>query len=272
MRAQMSNVFQLVLIVMVLSACQTTATTTPTTFVSKCIDAAICFDEKKRGDLIQIVGRNISPQPLTVGFLGSSQNMSAHLQAASIVMAPGAENIFFEAAPPVRGAWSYSYRYHWHVGTISKAHDDRETYRLPFPAGSPVRLLQGYNGSYTHFGPLRYSIDWAMPEGTPVLAARGGTVIWTRDEEDRTGAPSRGNFILIEHADGTVGHYLHFKLGGVLVTVGQTVSAGDRIGLSGNTGKSTQPHLHFMSPRQRRARVQVLRPSRPNFRHRPGQR
>jgi murein DD-endopeptidase MepM/ murein hydrolase activator NlpD len=53
------------------------------------------------------------------------------------------------------------------------------------------------------------------------------------------------NFILVRHDDGTLGEYLHLLTGGVRVRAGARVRRLDFIGLSGNTGFSTQPHLHF---------------------------
>ena len=55
----------------------------------------------------------------------------------------------------------------------------------------------------------------------------------------------RANFVRILHDDGTMALYAHLKTDGVLVRVGQQVQAGQQIGLSGNTGFTTGPHLHF---------------------------
>jgi murein DD-endopeptidase MepM/ murein hydrolase activator NlpD len=55
----------------------------------------------------------------------------------------------------------------------------------------------------------------------------------------------RANFIRILHDDGSMALYAHLAVDGVLVRIGQEVTAGQRIGLSGNTGFSTGPHLHF---------------------------
>lgn len=80
-------------------------------------------------------------------------------------------------------------------------------------------------------------IDWAIPVGTAVMASSGGTVIkagWGK---------GYGNVVYIQHPDGKVTRYGH--LSKVLVSAGQTVSQGQKIALSGNTGVSTGPHLHF---------------------------
>jgi murein DD-endopeptidase MepM/ murein hydrolase activator NlpD len=62
---------------------------------------------------------------------------------------------------------------------------------------------------------------------------------------DREKYGGRANFVRVLHDDGTMGLYAHLKPEGVLVRVGQRVRQGQRIGLSGNTGFTTGPHLHF---------------------------
>ena len=80
-------------------------------------------------------------------------------------------------------------------------------------------------------------VDWATPTGTPVYASCGGTVV-------KAGWGSGyGYVVYINHEDGRETRDGH--LSKVLVSVGQTVKQGDRIALSGNTGVSTGPHLHF---------------------------
>ncbi len=80
-------------------------------------------------------------------------------------------------------------------------------------------------------------IDWAVPTGTAVMASSGGTVV-------RAGWGSGyGYVVYIRHPDGRETRYAH--LSKVLVKVGETVKQGEKIALSGNTGRSTGPHLHF---------------------------
>jgi murein DD-endopeptidase MepM/ murein hydrolase activator NlpD len=98
--------------------------------------------------------------------------------------------------------------------------------------------------------------DWIGEEGQNVRAARSGEVIsmaedryintWGLEEGDPGyGAPGEGNYVLIRHADNTVAAYCHLKYKKVFVSDGQPVARGDVIGLSGNTGNSSTPHLHF---------------------------
>ncbi len=80
-------------------------------------------------------------------------------------------------------------------------------------------------------------VDWATPTGTAVVASSGGTVA-------KAGWGSGyGYVVYINHPDGRQTRYGH--LSKVLVSAGQTVSQGQKIALSGNTGVSTGPHLHF---------------------------
>ncbi|WP_271409825.1 peptidoglycan DD-metalloendopeptidase family protein [Pseudomonas sp. Q1-7] len=124
-------------------------------------------------------------------------------------------------------------------------------YRYPLPwMGGPFRLTQGANGRYSHFTPKgRYALDIAMPEGTPIVAARSGMVVKIENQQSGRGNNPSGNFVRILHDDGTMGVYLHLMRGSVQVREGQRVALGERIARSGNTGNSTGPHLHFVIQR-----------------------
>jgi murein DD-endopeptidase MepM/ murein hydrolase activator NlpD len=84
--------------------------------------------------------------------------------------------------------------------------------------------------------------DYAVPTGTPVMAAHGGTVVKAGGNGAGDG-PAYGNAIVVKHGNGSYSQYAH--LSKVNVRVGQVVKTGQQIALSGNTGNSSGPHLHF---------------------------
>ncbi|MET8505378.1 M23 family metallopeptidase [Streptomyces sp. SBR177] len=84
--------------------------------------------------------------------------------------------------------------------------------------------------------------DFAVPVGTPVKAAGSGTVVKAGPYGGGDG-PAYGNAIVVKHGNGTYSQYAH--LSKIKVRIGQKVAAGQQIALSGNTGNSSGPHLHF---------------------------
>ncbi|TGK06941.1 M23 family metallopeptidase [Leptospira semungkisensis] len=134
-----------------------------------------------------------------------------------------------------------------YYGKLGAVHDDSYAYTLPFDGKSWIST--GYNSGAEHRGDAANSLDFVLTEGTPILAAREGTVVEAEDKftvgmKDPT-LIDKANHIIIEHSDGTVAIYGHLKPEGVIVKTGDKVIAGQRIGYSGNTGYSTGPHLHF---------------------------
>ena len=138
---------------------------------------------------------------------------------------------------------SFVYR----TGRAGAKHDDRSIYTLPFEAGYAFRVDQGYNGRYSHQG--LHAIDFGMPEGTPICAARDGRVVSVTNSFAEGGTADRfkdkANEFSILHDDGTIARYAHMRKDGINLRVGDYVRAGYPIGFSGNTGYSSGPHLHF---------------------------
>lgn len=125
--------------------------------------------------------------------------------------------------------------------------DSSYIYTLPFQNKKKVFIVQGYESTFSHKG--ERSLDFKVKNGTKVCAARDGVVVALRKGSDRGGLKdenlSDGNFISIKHKDGSVAYYWHFQKDGVLVNIGDSIQTGQWIGLSGNTGYSAFPHLHF---------------------------
>lgn len=132
-----------------------------------------------------------------------------------------------------------------------KFEDTSFVYELPYELNTSHRIIQGYFSRYTHKS--KAAVDFKMKKGTPILAAREGKVIRTKDDSNVGGWNKKyrgdANYIVIEHKDSTRSSYRHLKYKGVLVNVGDLVSKGEIIGYSGNTGYTFSPHLHFMVTR-----------------------
>ncbi|MFA6386642.1 MAG: M23 family metallopeptidase [Candidatus Paceibacterota bacterium] len=109
------------------------------------------------------------------------------------------------------------------------------------PAGGPTTSPYG-----SRRGGFHYGIDIGVSRGSTVLASATGTVVEIVGycvEGRRSCGGRYGNYVMIQHPNGTITRYAH--LSKVSVSVGDTVSQGDQIAKSGNTGRSTGPHLHF---------------------------
>lgn len=150
-----------------------------------------------------------------------------------------------------RSAYSYRFRYRYMPGDYRAHADDNARYRLPFPADHQFRIAQAFGGKASHSDAQNHdAVDIVMPQGTPVLAARDG-VVMTVDNDfygaglDMARYGDRANNIRVVHSDGTMAVYAHLQLEGARVHVGQQVHAGQVLALSGDTGYTTGPHLHF---------------------------
>jgi murein DD-endopeptidase MepM/ murein hydrolase activator NlpD len=147
--------------------------------------------------------------------------------------------------------FGYTFKYSYMPGDYRAHADDKARYQSPFSSDRPFPIAQAFGGKASHTDEQNYyAVDIGMPEGTPVLAARDG-VVMTVDNDfygaglDMARYGDRANNIRIVHADGTMAVYAHLQLEGARVQVGQHVRAGQVLALSGDTGYTTGPHLHF---------------------------
>jgi murein DD-endopeptidase MepM/ murein hydrolase activator NlpD len=111
-----------------------------------------------------------------------------------------------------------------------------QQWRMPLEGGRVSSFFGSARGRRAHGG-----IDFSVPHNTPVMATGDGTVI--ASSMGYKGDRKYGNVVVIEHEGGLRSLYAHLNKRSV--QVGDTVTAGELIGLSGATGRSTGPHLHL---------------------------
>lgn len=124
-------------------------------------------------------------------------------------------------------------------------------YRLPWPEGLSFMFSQAPGGRVTsHFTQATlHAVDIAMPQGVPILAARGGVV--EALESSHGASPEEepityeGNYVRVRHADGTVAVYAHLRHASVVVAVRDAVAPAQLLGHSGASGDAPYSHLHF---------------------------
>jgi hypothetical protein len=156
----------------------------------------------------------------------------------------------------------YGYRYM--PGDPEARHRPAQPYRAPFAIAQHYPITQAFPDAATHTGPdSYYAVDFAMPVGTDVFAARGGIVFDVASNNFRSGldierdAPA-ANVVRILHDDGTYAIYAHLNTNTIRVRPGDQVERGDYIADSGNTGYSSGPHLHFAVVRNVGLRVESV--------------
>lgn len=134
----------------------------------------------------------------------------------------------------------------------------KNIYSLPFSEGDCVDVV---SDSRAHFGHVKHAVDFGLQEGTKILASKAGRVIDIKVDSKKGGADLQYNdmkylnYMTLKHSKGEYSQYMHLKCKGAFVKLGEQVKTGQAIALSGNTGFSTEPHLHFHVLKDNKTRI-----------------
>ncbi len=219
----------------------------------ECLDDVpdLCLLTERHSAGIKLSVNNGTPVPYTVRVVLELDNLRSRRPSPirAVVGPLEAKPLADLVRADPHAPFSYGLRWGAGSGSLLARHDDAWHYRMPFGGSAAFPLSQGTDGDTSHQGPFRHSFDFALPRGTPVLAARAGVVVRVKDEGGGFGRVLRSfedsNAVDVLHRDGTLATYAHLERG-VSVAVGDAVATGDTLGRSGDSGVTTGPHLHFM--------------------------
>lgn len=212
----------------------------------------LSLDWKKHDDTLSLIAENRLLTSLQIDFYSRKDSTllkSFLLQPkASIDLLDYSGNL---ADSIFKSQFNDSVRISYVWGHASQIDPDLDyLYRFPLKKGKKYEVSQGFNGKTSHFSKKsKYAIDFQLDVGEPVYAARGGTVVKVVDWFTKQGGKelrNAANKIVILHSDGTLGFYVHLDYRGSFVQEGDIVDEGQKIGISGLTGYTNGPHLHFV--------------------------
>ena len=215
-------------------------------------DKSVQIVDKRHAEAITLYAELNHCTEATLTLAMTLTNMACPAEFPLTVDAKGRQSFELLTIRPIdpHTPWHYHYHYDWLRGGRCDVEASGFIYALPYRDGKH-RVIQGYQGAFSHTKGSNdeYAIDWEMPSGTSVLAARAGTVVALRQESGEGGLESRlehaANYLVIKHDDGTFAEYLHLQKDGGLAKLGDRVQRGQPVALSDNSGYSTAPHLHF---------------------------
>jgi murein DD-endopeptidase MepM/ murein hydrolase activator NlpD len=218
------------------------------------------FEQTGSGGEIALVAQNTFYAPIQLAYrLTQMENVAASTPRDGFkVLPPRSETqllVIRRAQSNVEMRLNYDFQFL--PGEPGALHKPERPYRLPYALASSVRVSQAYPESITHgHESATQAVDFVMPIGTNVFAAREGVVIEVASDFFESGTSMnvdgpRANVVRVLHGDGTMSVYGHLNWNSIRVKPGQRVARGEYLADSGNTGFSTGPHLHFVVQRNR---------------------
>lgn len=214
--------------------------------------------QRSAADGVMLIARSTYFAPVQLAFrVHPIENVSAATHRSGLAVLPPRSDteLVFVGKSVEQVDLRFDSEFEFIPGQPGVEHRPEQPYRLPYALSSSVRISQAYPVTKTHGDPAsRYAIDFVMPVGTDVFAARDGVVIEVASDFFESGTDyevdgPRANVVRVLHADGTMALYVHLNWNTIRVVPGQRVRRGEYLADSGNTGFTTGPHLHFVVQR-----------------------
>src|SRR5690606_12690475 len=202
------------------------------------------------GNSYKLIATNNEYCPVSVQISFKFQNMKASTEQKIFLIPANSKDFALTEIsvidPSKKSSWTYEYFYNY-GDALQTTYDLNYSYALPFKKDSSVKIVQGYNGKFSHQN--EKSLDFGLKIGEEVYAVREGIVVNAVSNNNKNCATKDcakyNNYLLVYHSDGTFATYDHFKQNGIIVKKGDIISKNQLIGYSGNTGWSKGPHLHL---------------------------
>jgi murein DD-endopeptidase MepM/ murein hydrolase activator NlpD len=210
--------------------------------------------EQQTADGLRLIAENSYFCPVQISYqLQSMENVAANTaeQGLTVVPARSQAELITLSRGDVTMPMQFEYQFQVIPGNPEANHEPESLYRLPYASAESFNVSQAYPDQITHADPSsQHAIDFEMPIGTGVYAARSGIVIEVASDFFQSGTDltvdgPRANVVRVYHDDGTMSLYAHLNWNSIRVVPGQRLQRGEYLADSGNTGFSTGPHLHF---------------------------
>jgi murein DD-endopeptidase MepM/ murein hydrolase activator NlpD len=207
---------------------------------------------------VALIARSTYFSPVQIGYrVRAVENVSSDTQRTGLAVVParGELELVVVRRSVAEVELRFETDFEYIPGEPGVEHRPEQPYRLPYALSTAVRVSQAFPDQLTHADPAsQHAVDFVMPVGTDVFAARDGIVIEVASDffengTDREVDGPRANVVRVLHGDGTMALYVHLNWNTIRVVPGQRVRRGEYLADSGNTGFSTGPHLHFVVQR-----------------------
>lgn len=204
--------------------------------------------EQPTADGLRLIAENSYFGPVQIAYqLEFIENVAADTAAQGLTVVPARSQaeLITVSRGDITMPMRFEYQFQFIPGDPEARHEPESLYRLPYASAESFKVSQAYPDQITHTDPSsQHAIDFEMPVGTGVYAARSGIVIEVASDFFQSGTDltvdgPRANVVRVHHDDGTMSLYAHLNWNLIRVVPGQRVERGEYLADSGNTGFST---------------------------------